>query len=309
MMVRSPLAVRLAVVAALVFITAACTKAPAPIDPAYAAEVNQWRADRLERLTADDGWLSLTGLFWLEEGENTFGSSTSNAVILPDPSIPAVAGTLALSPEGALTATAGEESAVFVNGEPLRAAALSPDTNGSPDIVTVGRIQFHIIQRGDRFGARVKDPQAATIQAFGGIETYPTDPAWKVEARFEPYDQPREVAIPTVLGEDTSMLATGLLRFTVGSVEQTLEPYLGSPDAPQYFLIFRDATSADTTYGAGRFMSAAAAGEDGTTTLDFNLAYNPPCAFTPYATCPLPPPQNSLDIAVEAGEMYHGPAH
>jgi len=105
------------------------------------------------------------------------------------------------------------------------------------------------------------------------------------------------------------MLATGALRFTINGDEQVLEPYVASPDDDSLFLIFRDATSGVTTYGAGRFLSAAAPGEDGTTVLDFNLAYNPPCAFTPYATCPLPPPQNVLDVAIEAGEQYHGEVH
>lgn len=309
MMKRTPLVVRFAVVAAFLLTAAACSEAPVPLDPAYAAEIDQWRADRLERLTSDEGWLTLTGLYWLDEGENTFGSSTENTVVLPDPSIPAVVGTLVLSDDGVVSAKVQEDAGVFVNGEPLTEGELVPDTSGSPDIVTAGRIKFFIIQRGDRFGARVKDPQAPTREAFAGIEHFPTDPAYRVEARFEPYDAVREVAIPTVLDEDTSMLATGLLRFTVNGKEQTLEPYVVSPEADSYFLIFRDGTAGESTYGAGRFMSAEAAGEGGTTTLDFNLAYNPPCAFTPYATCPLPPPQNSLEVAIEAGEMYHGPAH
>ncbi len=307
---RSPLVVRYVVVAAFILTALACTEAPVPIDPAYAAEIDEWRSQRLARLTSEESWLSLTGLFWLQEGENVFGSAAGGAVVLPDPSIPEVVGSLVLSPDGVVSARVQENAGVFINGDPLsEEAALSPDTSDSPDTITAGRIKFHIIQRGDRFGARVKDPQAPTRSSFKGIDHFPIDPDFKVEARFEPYDAPREVAIPTVLGEDTSMIATGLLRFSIDGTEQTLEPYLGSPDAPQYFLIFRDATSGESTYGAGRFMSAAVAGEDGITTLDFNLAYNPPCAFTPYATCPLPPPQNGLDIAIEAGEQYHGEAH
>ncbi len=309
MLNRSPLAARCAVLTALLFIIVACSEAPVPIDPAYAAEVDQWRSQRLERLTAEDSWLSLTGLFWLEEGENVFGSAADGAVVLPDSSIPETVGSLLLSSEGEVSARVEAGAGVFINGEPLTEATLSPDTSDNPDIITAGRIRFLIIQRGERFGVRVKDPQAPSRTSFEGIAHFPTDPTFKVEARFEPYDAPREVAIPTVLGEDTSMLATGVLHFTINGSEHSLEPYVGSPDDPQYFLIFRDATSGDTTYGAGRFMSAAAAGDDGTTTLDFNLAYNPPCAFTPYATCPLPPPQNSLDISIEAGEQYRGEGH
>ena len=287
----------------------ACAKAPEPLDPAYAAEVDQWRADRLARLTADDGWLTLTGLYWLEPGENRFGSLPDSAVVIPDESVADVAGLLVLGDDGTVVAFAEEGAGVEVNGEPLTEKVLATDASGTPDVITVGRVKFYIIDREGRLGARVKDPQAPTRLAFAGIEHFPIDPDFKVEARLEPYDAPREVAIPTVLGQDTSMLAPGVLRFEIRGQELTLEPYLEKPDDTSYFLIFRDATSAVTTYGAGRFLSADAAGADGTTTLDFNLAYNPPCAFTPYATCPLPPPQNWLQLPIEAGEKYSGPAH
>ena len=286
-----------------------CTEAPMPIDPAYAAEIDDWRSARLTRLTADDGWLSLTGLYWLEPGENRFGSAGDGAVVLPDPSVPDIAGLMILGPDGTVIVFAEEDAGVQINGEPLTETTLRTDAEGSPDIVTAGRIRFYIIDRGGRLAARVKDPEAPSRLAFDGIEYFPIDSAYRVEARFEPYDAPREVAIPTVLGEDTTMLAPGILRFTLNGAEQTLEPYQDSPDDDSYFLIFRDGTSAVTTYGAGRFLYADVAGADATTVLDFNLAYNPPCAFTPYATCPLPPPQNWLQASINAGEMYVGEEH
>jgi uncharacterized protein (DUF1684 family) len=135
------------------------------------------------------------------------------------------------------------------------------------------------------------------------------DPRYRVTATLEPYPELRQVEIPTVLGTPTTMLAPGRLHFTLLGEELALEPYLSAPDDPEYFLIFRDLTSGETTYGAGRFLSAAAAGVDGHTVLDFNLAYSPPCAFTAHATCPLPPPGNSLAVAVEAGEMHAGGLH
>lgn len=287
----------------------ACTEAPAPLDPTYAAEVEDWRIERLARLTADDGWLSLTGLYWLEPGENRFGSAEDGAVVLPDPGVADIAGLLILGPDGTVIIFAEEGAGVEINGEPITHTTLRTDAAGKPDIVTAGRIQFFVIDRGGRLAARVKDPEAPSRLAFDGIEHFPIDSAYRVEARLEPYDQPREVAIPTVLGEDTTMLAPGTLHFTIDGTEHILEPYQDSPDDDEYFLIFRDGTSAVTTYGAGRFLYAAAAGEDGTTVLDFNLAYNPPCAFTPYATCPLPPPQNWLQASIEAGEMYTGESH
>ena len=302
-------ALRTLIVFTLLLSLAACTEAPPPVDPAYAAEVEEWRSGRLERLTADDGWLTLTGLYWLEPGESSFGSGEDNTVVLPDASVPGLAGRLVLGPDGVVTAVAGEGADVKVNDEPLTEATMKTDADGKPDVVTAGRIQFYIIEREGRLAARVKDPEAPTRIAFTGIEHFPISKSLRVEAHLEAYDEPKEVAVPTVLGQDTMYIAPGLLRFAIDGVECSLEPFLSGPENESYFLIFRDATSAVTTYGAGRFLYASAVSEDGSTILDFNLAYNPPCAFTPYATCPLPPPQNWLQVAIEAGEKYSGEAH
>jgi uncharacterized protein (DUF1684 family) len=302
-------AVRLSALVALVVGVIACSEAPAPVDPVYAAEIEEWRSARLARLTADDGWLTLTGLYWLEPGENFIGSANDNTVVLPDESIPAIAGRLVLGPDGTVAAIAEDGAGVEINGEPLTEATLKTDAEGKPDVITAGRIQFYIIDREGRLAARVKDSEATTRTEFTGIEHFPIGPSFRVEARLEPYDAPREVAVPTVLGQDTTYIAPGLLRFSIDGVDQLLEPYLSGPDNDRYFLIFRDSTSAVTTYGAGRFLYSSAADEAGTTVLDFNLAYNPPCAFTPHATCPLPPPQNWLKASIEAGEKYAGEAH
>jgi hypothetical protein len=301
--------VRCSIILAILISTVACSEAPIEVDPAYAAELEAVRAGRLARLTAEDGWLSLTGLYWLEPGENRFGSAEDSAVVLPDPSVPDIAGLLVVGPNGEVIAFGEEGAGVEINGEPLAEATLKTDADGRPDVITAGRIQFYIINRGGRVGARVKDPEAPTRLAFEGIAHFPTDPSFKVDASFEPYDEAREVAIPTVLGQDTTMLAFGVLHFSIDGRDLTLEPYSGSAEDESLFLIFRDQTSGETSYGAGRFLSADAPGDDGTTVLDFNLSVNPPCAFTPYATCPLPPPQNILEVPIEAGEMYAGPAH
>jgi uncharacterized protein (DUF1684 family) len=300
---------RLSIVVTLLLSLTACAQAPPPIDPAYAAEVEEWRSARLERLTADDGWLTLTGLYWLEPGENFFGSGEDNVIVLPDESVPGVAGQVVLGTEGAVTVIAAEGAVVNVNGEPITEARLNTDAAGAPDVVMAGRIHFYIIDREGRLAARVKDPEAATLTEFAGIEHFPISESFRVEARLEAYEEPKEVAVPTVLGQDTTYVAPGVLHFAIDGDYYSLEPYLSGPEDESYFLIFRDATSAVTTYGAGRFLYASAAGDDGTTVLDFNLAYNPPCAFTPYATCPLPPPQNWLLASIEAGEKYSGEAH
>ena len=302
-------AVRCSIILLVLISTVACSEAPIEVDPAYAAELEAERNERLSRLKAENGWLSLTGLYWLEPGENRFGSAEDSAVVVPDPSVPDIAGLLVVGPNGDVIAFGEEGAGVEINGEPLTEATLKTDADGRPDVITAGRVQFYIINRSGRLGARVKDPEAPTRRDFEGIAYFPTDPLYTVNATFEPYDEAREVAIPTVLGTDTMMLAFGVLHFSIGGQDLTLEPYAGSAEDETLFLIFRDQTSGETSYGAGRFLSADAPGEDGMTVLDFNRSVNPPCAFTPYATCPLPPPQNILETPIEAGEMYTGPAH
>jgi uncharacterized protein (DUF1684 family) len=297
------------IVLAAVCFAVACTEAPPPVDPSYKAEVEEWRHDRLERLTADDGWLTLSGLFWLEPGENSFGSAEDNAVVLPDATVPAVAGRLVLDAEGTVTAVAETGAGVTINGQAFEEARLKTDAEGEPDVVTAGRIRFYIIDREGRLAVRVKDPQAATRTSFTGIDYYPIDPTFRVEARLEAYDAPKEVAVATETGVDTTFTAPGVLQFTVNGDELTLEPFLSGEKNENYFLIFRDTTSGETTYGAGRFLYASAADQSGMTVLDFNLAYNPPCAFTAFATCPLAPPQNWLPVPIEAGEKYPGDKH
>lgn len=281
---------------------------PSP-DAAYVAEIEAWRAERLERLTADDGWLTVVGLHWLAPGVNRFGSDPANEIPLNAPGIPAVAGTVELLADGSIIARTAPGATVMINGAPLTETALRSDAQGDPDILAVGRLSFFLIDRGGRLAARVKDPEATARTEFKGIEHFPIDSRCRVTARLEPYPEPRKVPVPTVLGSPTEMLAPGVLRFTLHGEELSLEPYLNAVDDPEYFLIFRDRTSGKSTYGGGRFLDAAAAGADGATVIDFNLAYSPPCAFTPHATCPLPPPRNSLRVAVEAGEMFFGDAH
>lgn len=294
-------------VCGLVLVILACADAPPPTDPAYVAEIETAWAEREARLTADDGWLTLTGLFWLEPGPNIVGSAEDASVRLPDG--PPLVGSLHLSEDGAVTLLPDPESGLTVNGAPAVETELEADDTGNPDLLRSGRSLFHLIRRGEMVGVRVKDPQAPTREAFEGLDHFPVDPTLRINARLEPYPEPTEVAIPTVIGEPSIMLAPGLLHFDIDGRAVMLEPYLSAPDGTKLFLVFRDGTSGDTTYGAGRFLGAELI--EGTTevVLDFNLATNPPCAFTPFATCPLPPLENTLFVAIEAGEKYSGPAH
>jgi uncharacterized protein (DUF1684 family) len=276
----------------------------APAQDAYRKSVDAWHADRVARLAAEDGWLSLIGRDWLNPGENTLGSAPGSRVLLPDWAAPAKAGLFILE-SMAVRFRPFPGSGILLNGKPASETVLRSDVDGTPDVLQVGRVQFYVIRRGSQFGVRLKDPEAPARKAFHGVPRYPVDPAWRVEAEFTPYPTPQTRSIATVLGTTTPMTTPGLLRFKVGGRDITLEPMVEDPEHPELFLIFKDATSAKGTYPAGRFLYADMP-RNGKVVLDFNRAINPPCAFTIYATCPLPPKQNQLDIDIPAGEKDPG---
>jgi uncharacterized protein (DUF1684 family) len=296
-------------VALTLFVLAACGSPTPDVDPEYRSAIEQWRTKRLERLTADDGWLTVVGLHWLADGVNRVGGNRGMEVALAAPDVPPLAATLELTEAGTVIARAATEGAVTINGQPLTEATLKTDAGGQPDVLQIGRITLFVIDRSGRLAVRVKDPESEARTRFTGIESFPIDPAYRVAATLEAYESPREVSIPTVTGTPTTMLAPGLLHFQLGTEHFTLEPYVESPDDDGYFVIFRDRTSGDTTYGGGRFLTVEAVDKEGTTVIDFNYAYSPPCAFTAFATCPLPTPQNSLPVAITAGEKHGGGAH
>jgi uncharacterized protein (DUF1684 family) len=279
------------------------------VDPGYLAQLEAWRAERLASLTADDGWLSVVGLFWLHPGENRFGTDPRNEVVLPGKATAAVAGTLELRNDGTVLLHPGPGAGLTLAGSPATERTLASDRGGKPDVLTAGAVRFYLIERGGKLAVRVKDPQSARRVGFAGIRYFSVDPAFRVEGTFEPYPEPREVAVATVQGPEQKMLAPGLVRFRLGGRSLALEPFVSSPDDSEFFFVFRDATSGADTYGAGRFLDTPVPKPPSTVVvLDFNKAYSPPCAFTPYATCPLPPKQNELPLRVEAGEKI-GPVH
>ncbi len=295
---------------ASILLAVGCAQGPTPMDPAHLAELEQWRADRLERLEAADGWLTLVGLEWLEPGENVVGAAPDADVKLPHSGVPAEVGTITLAADGTMTFRAASDAGVTRDGEPVVEVELATDAEeGGPTELRVGRVLLYPIARGEKVGIRIKDPEAVTRTEFAGIEHYPPDDRFRVEATFEAYPSPRSLTIPTLAGTEAEMLVPGVLRFELLGRELTLQPMVSSPGDDSLFLVFADETSGVTTYGACRFLSADRPPDGAPTVLDFNYAYNPPCAFTPYATCPLPPDGNRLPVAVEAGERYSGGAH
>jgi uncharacterized protein (DUF1684 family) len=277
-------------------------------DTDYRASVLAWRQAREQRLRAPDGWLSVVGLFWLQSGANRFGADPASEIALPPGSVAGRAGTVDLDgSEVFVRVEPGVQATMGASGAPVQGRVrMRADTSGTPDVLAVGRLTLHLIERGGRLAIRVKDPDSPRRKAFGGLSWFDLDEAWRVEARFVPYDPPRTIQVPNVLGRREPMPCPGRAEFAIGGRTVSLEGVLEEPDAKELFFIFRDRTSGRETYGSGRFLYAERP-RDGKLTLDFNRAYSPPCAFTAYATCPLPPPQNVLPVAVTAGEK--APAH
>jgi uncharacterized protein (DUF1684 family) len=260
-----------------------------PPEPGFLDAWQAWRAERLERLRRPDGWLALVGLHWLHEGENR---------------IPGLPGTFTLA-AGKVTLSAEAADGYRLGGAPVTVRTLAPDQAPSPDRLALGTRQLEVIDRSGRLALRVWDAESPVRRAFRGIETFPPDPRWRIVAAWEAYPAPREVTVPSVTGTPTSEQAPGRAHFTVGGRAFTLEPTL---EEGELFFVFKDETARTETYGAGRFL-AAEPPRDGKVVLDFNRAYDPPCAFTPYATCPLPRPENVLPIRIEAGEKRYAAQH
>ena len=270
---------------------------------AYRAGVEKARAARLAELTADDGWLSLVARHLLSPGENVVGSDPSAAISLDAPGIPARACAFVLRDDGSVVLRAEPGAPVAVDGAPPTGAALVAEDEGKPDVVTVGRVRLTLFRKDGRLLVRARDPESPRRRDFRGLAYFPLSPAWRVEATFEPYGSPREVELPSSRGPSQKAPAPGLARFRAAGLEMTLEPILDGPDDGTLFFVFADATSAVDTYGGGRFLRVPRPnGGAGKIVLDFNLAENPPCALTPYASCPLALERNTLPVRVEAGE-------
>ena len=284
-----------------------CGRGGPAVDPAYRAEVEQWRAKRLASLTSETGWLTVVGLFWLQPGENRFGADPGNEVVLRGSGVPPLAGTFELRPDGAVLAHPRAEAGVTLAGQPVPDRPLRSDAEGKPDVLSLGSARFFVIRRGGKAAIRAKDTQNPARTAFKGIDYFPIDPAYRVEAAWETYAKPRDVLIPSTQGPPQKMVVPGVARFELAGKPYALEPYASSPDDPEFMFVFRDATAGHETYGAGRFLDVERpTGEAHKLVLDFNYAYNPPCAFTAYATCPLPERQNELPVRIAAGEKFSG---
>ncbi len=277
--------------------------AVAPVKEASMLE--KARAERLQNLKAEDGWLTLVGLAWLSQGQQTIGKNADNGIVVKSPNAEGRLGTLTL--DGKVVRFSGEPgSTVLADGKPITSeVTLTSDVKGKPTMLTQGSISFYVIDRGGRLGVRIKDAKSPTRTQFAGLEYFPNDPAWRVDATFEPYPAPKRVKVPTMVGVEEEHEVPGKLRFQHDGKDITLEAF---DTGDVLMIVFADKTSGKETYGAGRFLYVEKP-KGGRAVLDFNLAESPPCAFTAYATCPLPPAGNRIALAVTAGEKTPAAHH
>ena len=262
-------------------------------DTSYVQQIEQWRAQREARLKSDSGWLTVAGLFWLNDGDNTAGTAADCDVKLPPGSAPEHFGVFRFH---------GGKAGFRKTGETAFKDLRTDADKDGPDVLTVNALTMFVIQRGDKFGIRLKDRNSEYRRNFNGLHWYPVKPEYRVAARFVKWREPKNIDIANILGQTEPTPSPGYVEFTLNGVKARIDA-LEEDDS--LFLIFRDQTAGKTTYGAGRFLNTDMP-KNGEVVVDFNQAYNPPCAFTPYATCPLPPPENRLPVAIEAGEMKYG---
>jgi uncharacterized protein len=285
-------------------VTLACLGAFAAVrDNSYGEIIERFRQKREANLKADDGWLTVSGLFWLRPGETRIGSDPGNDILLPAHA-PASVGTLHLR-EGRAEFRPEPGVAITRNGKPFEQGELHSDAEGQPDTLAIGDVKLILIKRGDRFAVRLKDNQSPLRASFAGLRWFPVREDWRIEAKFVPFPTTTKLVMETIVGSTDELPSPGYVTFERGGKEYKLQA-ARQKDGSLWF-VFRDGTSGRTTAGGARQLDADAPKGD-KVVLDFNKAVNLPCSYIPYATCPLAPPQNRLKLAIEAGERKYEPA-
>ena len=285
---------------AILLVLSACKKAQ-PVDEdwdAYISDYESWQHQRLERLKTENGWLNLAGLFWLKQGENTIGSDSTNDIVFPAGFAPFGGKIILKDTLTFLELEAGVE--ILADSIPAPSMELKHDQQPGTTLMQYGSFRWFIIKRGTKYGIRLRDLEHPRIKSLDHIPAYPFKKEYVVEASYVPYDSARTIEVPTVIeGFNEYYKVPGELQFKINGKKQVLLPFTSRNG---YFLIVGDATNGAETYGAGRFLYIESEKDGEHVIIDFNRLYNPPCAFSPYATCPIPPLENILDIKIEAGE-------
>ena len=300
--------VRKTLVLSLVMLISACgLPNPAAINDmaAYEADLQDWQVGRLARLKAKEGYLNLVGLYWLNEGDNRVGSAADNDTVFPLPA-PEYLGVFTVA-DGHVTMTVADGVDVRADGQAVTSMAMGSDTAEDEVLLTTGSLAWFVVERDGNFGVRLRDYDLPGVANFPPIDRFPVASEFRVAARLQAYAEPRIVQVGTVIeGLGWHPESPGVLQFEIGGQIQELEVYDSGDDV---FIVFGDTTSGHETYPAGRFLYAKKPAADGITVLDFNRAYNPPCAFNDFATCPVASPRNRLAVAIAAGEKFHPSMH
>lgn len=271
-------------------------------DPDYREKIDLWHRERVNLLKSENGWLNLAGLFWLKEGKNSLGRGTSFDVAFPTFGSSVNLGTLSLQ-AGEVQFSPAKEAGISVDGNAITAPLTIFSPNAKLPVLAQGSLRWFIIKRGNKYGVRLRDLASSQLKEFQGIDRYPTDKTWHITAQLESSNTPKTLPIVDVLGQTSQYPMAGTLVFKRAGQTYRLD---AANEGERLFILFGDQTNGHDTYGAGRFLYAAKADSTGRVVLDFNQAINPPCAFTIFATCPLPPPQNKLALAITAGEKRYG---
>ena len=274
---------------------------------AYAAETAEWRVKRLDAIAGPDGWSTLAGLFWLDSTRYAIGSAPSNTIVMPVDHTPAVFGTL-IRRDSTFVFRAAKGVQVMVDSTRIDSVRMASDKGTAQTVLRAGSVTYRVIERVGRFALRVKDSSYVLRRDFKGLTYFPLDTSMRVLAHLVPHATPRTLRILNVIGQTDEYRSPGMLEFTIAGKPYHLTASFEGTDTTKYFVLFRDLTSRDSTYPAGRFMYVTPVDSAGNTIVDFNRAFNPPCAFTAFATCPLPPAENVMKVAISAGEKrYAGP--
>jgi len=280
-----------------------CTKIKEEGNPRYIQKIKKWHLKREANLKKENGWLNLIGLFWLKEGVNTVGSDPSNDLIFPANRSAKFLGKF-IKKDSIIYFVANKGVKVTFEGKPVSKIEMNNDMQNNTTVLAHRSLRWFIIKRGgNRYGVRLRDLKAKLLSEFKGIEYFPINEKWKITAKFLPFTKVKKIEIPTIIGTNEVDFSPGKLIFKIEGKEYSLLPI---NDGKKLFIIFADKTSGRQTYGAGRFLTVNKPDSTGKVIIDFNKAYNPPCAFTPYATCPLPPKENYLPVKITAGEKKYG---
>ena len=271
----------------------------------YLNEVNDWHKKRIENLKKENGWLNLAGLFWLKEGVNTFGTDESNDLVFPANKSAKYFGKI-VKQDSSIITYINDDVNVLHNDSLIKKIEMFSDLTNNPTILSYQTLRWFVIKRGDKYGIRLRDLTADLVSDFKGIERFPVQDKWKIEAKFVKNNPPKKIMIPSIIGTVSESYSPGTLEFEFDNKEFRLSPI---KSGNRLFIVFADLTSGEETYGAGRFLYTNGPDSNNIVILDFNKAYNPPCAFSKYATCPLPPDENKLKVRISAGEKNYSEMH